>query len=125
MPTPPGFTSREIVRRAIEFEGPPRVPYSFIQPLESDFVELAVVAPGDADISRVPKGEVVFDEWGVGRRSSGTYWGHAEVHPLQDLSALDGYRFPEVTAGKRLAAAAALARVGDQAGKYVVGACIP
>jgi len=124
VPTPPGFTSREIVRRAIEFEGPPRIPYSFIQPLESDFVELAVVAPGhaDTDISRVEKGELVFDEWGVGRRSSGTYWGHAEVHPLQDLSALDGYRFPEVTAGKRLAAAAALARVGDQAGKYVVGA---
>jgi len=122
VPTPPGFTSREIVRRAIEFEGPPRIPYSFMQPLESDFVELAVVAPGDADISGVQKGELVFDEWGVGRRSSGTFWGHAEVHPLQDLSALDGYRFPEVTARGRFATAAALARAGDEASKYVVGA---
>lgn len=120
-PTPPGMTSREIVRRAIEFAGPPRIPYSFIQPLESDFIELAVVVPGDADISNVPKGEMVFDEWGVGRRSSGTFWGHAEVHPLQDLSALDSYRFPEVTARERFAIAAALAKGGDEAGKYVVG----
>jgi len=122
VPTPPGFTSREIVRRAIEFDGPPRVPYSFIQPLESDFVELAAVAPGDADISRVPKGELVFDDWGVGRRSSGTLWGHAEVHPLQDLSALDGYQFPDVTPHDRFAAAAALAEAGNASGKYVVGA---
>jgi hypothetical protein len=123
-PAPPGVTSREIVRRAIEFDGPPRVPYSFIQPLESDFVELAVVAPGhtDIDISHVEKGKLVSDEWGVGRRASGTYWGHAEVHPLQDLSALDSYRFPEVTARERFAMAAALARAGDEAGKYVVGA---
>ena len=27
-PVPPGLTSREIVRRAIEFEGPSRLPYS-------------------------------------------------------------------------------------------------
>jgi hypothetical protein len=122
VPTPPGFTSRGIVRRAIEFDGPPRIPYSFIQPLESDFTELAAVASGDADISSVPVGEMVFDDWGVGRRSSGTLWGHAEVHPLQDLSALDGYRFPDVTAPERFSAAEALARAGNDAGKYVVGA---
>jgi hypothetical protein len=50
VPTPPGFTSREIVRRAIEFASPPRIPYSFMQPLKSDFVELAVVVEGAADI---------------------------------------------------------------------------
>ena len=122
VPTPPGFTSHEIVRRAIEFDGPPRIPYSFIQPLESDFTELAAVASGDADISSVPVGEMVFDDWGVGRRSSGTLWGHAEVHPLQDLSALDGYRCPDVTARERFSAAEALARAGNEAGKYVVGA---
>jgi hypothetical protein len=110
------------VRRAIEFDGPPRIPYSFIQPLESDFTELAAVASGDADISSVPVGEMVFDDWGVGRRSSGTLWGHAEVHPLQDLSALDGYRFPDVTAPERFSAAEVLARAGNEAGKYVVGA---
>jgi uroporphyrinogen decarboxylase len=123
-PAPPGVTSREIVRRAMEFDGPPRIPYSFIQPLESDFVELAVVAPGhgDIDISHVEKGELVSDEWGVGRRASGTYWGHAEVHPLRDLDALDSYRFPEVTTRERFAMAEALAQAGDKVGKYVVGA---
>ena len=30
VPTPPGVTSREIVRRAIEFDSPPRIPYSFM-----------------------------------------------------------------------------------------------
>src|SRR4030067_3254137 len=109
VPTPPGFRSYETVRRAIEFDGPPRIPYSFIQPLESDFVELAAVAGGDDDISTRPVGQLSFDEWGVGRRSSGTHWGHAEVHPLKDLSALDGFRFPDVTAPPRLSLAAARA----------------
>ncbi len=122
VPTPAGFTSREIVRRAIEFDGPPRIPYSFMQPLESDFVELAAVAPGDADISRVPVGEMVFDDWGVGRRSSGTLWGHAEVHPLQDLSALDDYQFPDVMPRERFDRAIELAQAGDSTGKYIVGA---
>ncbi len=83
VPTPSGFTSREIVRRAIEFDDPPRVPYSFVEPLESDFVELAAIvagATGSAEDVPVPKGEMVFDEWGVGWRSSGkAAWGHAEV----------------------------------------------
>ncbi len=106
VPTPAGFTSREIVRRALEFDHPPRIPYSFIDPLESDFVELAVIQGSSEDIASVPRGEMVFDEWGVGRRSSGTSWGHAEVHPLADLSALDGYRFPEVVAPPARAAMA-------------------
>lgn len=122
VPTPPGVTSREIVRRAIEFDGPPRIPYSFIQPLESDFVELAVATPSRIDMSNVPKGEFVVDEWGVGVRSSGTSWGHAESHPLADLNALDGYSFPDVTNRERFQAAAGLAGAGDAAGKYVVGA---
>ena len=42
-PLPEGFSSREIVRRAIEFEGPPRVPYSFIDPLQTDFFEAVVL----------------------------------------------------------------------------------
>src|SRR3989304_4592634 len=48
VPTPPGFTSREIVRRAIEFDGPPRIPHSFIQPLEADVTAVAAGARGDA-----------------------------------------------------------------------------
>ncbi len=122
--TPPGFTSRDIVRRAIEMDGPPRVPYSFIQPLESDFVELAMaaVASGDAGMASVPQGELVFDKWGVGQRSTGRHWAHSEVHPLADLSALESYRFPEPMPPERVALARALTDAGNEAGKYVVGA---
>jgi hypothetical protein len=116
--TPQGFTSREIVRRAIEFDDPPRLPYSFIEPLESDFVELAA---GNASLSYIPEGELAFDDWGVGWRGSGRYWGHADVCPLADLSALEGYRFPEVMPPERLALLKAVTEAGNKAGKYVVG----
>ncbi len=46
VPTPSDMTSREIVRRAIEFECPPRVPFSFISPLESDFFESRLMVAG-------------------------------------------------------------------------------
>jgi hypothetical protein len=122
--TPQGFTSREIVRRAIEFADPPRLPYSFIEPLESDFVELAVFTSGNASLPYIPEGELAFDEWGVGWRGSGRYWGHADVCPLADLSALEGYRFPEVMPPERLALLRAVTEAANKAGKYVVGADI-
>lgn len=124
LPTPDGFTSREIVRRAIEFDNPPRVPYSFVEPLQSDFAELAIVAPvtGELNMYQVPKGELVFDKWGVGWRSSGRLWGHADVCPLADLSALDSYQFPEPMSPERIEMAGWVARLGAEAGKYVVGA---
>jgi hypothetical protein len=42
-PTPDGMTSREIVKQAIEFNSPPRIPYSFVEPRESDFFEAALL----------------------------------------------------------------------------------
>lgn len=91
VPVPSGFTSREIVRRAIEFDGPPRIPYSFIDPLESDFAEMGALAAIFWPTGCVPKGEMRFDEWDVGWRGSGRLWGHPDVNPLTDLSALDTY----------------------------------
>lgn len=124
VPAPAGFTSREIVRRAIEFADPPRIPYSFIEPLESDFVELGAVVgvTGRLNMYAIPKGEIAFDEWGVGWRSSGRLWGHADVCPLADLSALDGYRFPEVISAEQLGLATLMIEAGAAAEKYVMGA---
>lgn len=124
VPVPPGFTSYDIVRRAIERADPPRIPYSFIEPLESDFVELGAVigTTGRLNMYAVPKGEIAFDEWGVGWRSSGRYWGHADVCPLADLSALRTYRFPEVITDEQIAPAKLMIEAGTAAGKYVVGA---
>jgi hypothetical protein len=42
-PVPPGLTSREIVKRAVEFERPPRLSYSFLAPFGSDFFEAIMV----------------------------------------------------------------------------------
>ncbi len=122
-PAPEGHTSREIVRRAIEFENPPRIPYSFVNPLESDFFELAVLAPsGAAGVRQIPKGEMMFDEWGVGWRGSGRLWGHAEVSPLADLSALADYHYPEVISSETWGLMKAVTETAGKAGKYVVGA---
>ena len=122
VPTPPGFTSREIVRRAVEFDGPPRIPYCFAEPLESDIVDLGVITAASVCTANIPLGELVFDEWGVGWRGSGRFWGHADVCPLADLSALEGYRFPEVMPPERLALLKAVMEAGNKAGKYVVSA---
>jgi hypothetical protein len=124
VPTPPGLTSCEIVRCAIGFADPPRIPYSFIEPLESDFVELAAVVTvtGQLNMYAIPKGEMAFDEWGVGWRSSGRLWGHADVCPLADLSALQNYQFPQVITDEQLALVKLMIEAGTASGKYVVGA---
>lgn len=124
VPTPAGLTSYEIVRRAIEFADPPRVPYSFIEPLQSDFIELAaaISATGRLNMYAVPKGEIAFDEWGVGWRSSGRFWGHADVCPLADLSALESYQFPQVITDEQIAFVKLMIDAGTASGKYVVGA---
>jgi uroporphyrinogen decarboxylase len=121
VPTPPGFTSREIVRRAIERDNPPRVPYSFVDPFESDIAEVSYL-PMFSSAYYVPKGELRFDEWGVGWRGTGRAWGHADVNPLADLSALDAYRFPEVMTPEGWAHVAAFVAAANRSGKYVVGA---
>jgi hypothetical protein len=68
VPTPTGFTSREIVRRAIEFDKPPRVPDSFVDPLVSDFADVSYLPVFFSSSAFVPKGDLRFDEWGVGWR---------------------------------------------------------
>jgi hypothetical protein len=126
VPTPSGMTSREIVRRAIEFERPPRIPYSFISPLESDFFEAAAlpVFGGPQRIAAKPPdarlGDRYHDEWGVGWEVTTRSWDHAIEYPLADLSTLVAYEFPGVADATRydwLEPHLARAR---KAGKYVV-----
>jgi hypothetical protein len=102
-PIPPGMVSRDVVRKAIEFDRPPRIPFSFINPLQSDFFEIAAVprfsflnAPDPQDkvaniwVSKLTEkpmnqGDRYYDEWGVGWEVSGRLWDHAFDHPLRDL----------------------------------------
>jgi hypothetical protein len=93
-PVPAGMSSREIVRRAVEFAGPPRIPYSFMVPLKTDFFETAIlewVQRGQEEKSTGRLGDVRYDEWGVGWEVTTRWWDHSFHHPLRDLGELESY----------------------------------
>ena len=52
---------------------------------------------------------------------SGRGWGHADVCPLADLSALEGYQFPELITGEQMSLVQLMTAAGTAAGKYIVG----
>lgn len=122
-PAPPGMTSREIVRRAIEFDRPPRVPYSFTMPFGSDFFE-AIVAQvllsGSGSPRPRDKGETYYDAWGVGQKVTGRGWDHAFGHPLSDLAKLDNYQFPDLADPERFTAYKPYLDLANGKGKYVI-----
>jgi hypothetical protein len=124
-PAPPGMNSREIVRRAIEFDGPPRIPYSFMVPLETDFFETGVLdwlQRGHEKPAATPQlGETRYDEWGVGWEVTTRWWDHSFHHPLRDLGELESYRFPGVADPERFSWMAPHLERAREAGKYVVG----
>ena len=122
-PLPPGLTSREIVRQAIEFDGPSRLPYSFLVPFGSDFFEAIIVRfllPGPAVPPPREKGAVYYDEWGVGQKVTGRSWDHAFDHPLADLNKLDDYRLPDLADPRRFAPYKPYIDLAHGQGKYVV-----
>ena len=125
-PAPPGMTSREIVRRAIEFDGPPRIPYSFLVPFETDFFEAAILRylqeAQETPRAEAEFGDIRYDEWGVGYEVTKRLWDHSIDHPLRDLRSLDQYRFPDVTAPERFSWMAPYLKRAREAGKYIVGA---
>ncbi|HOG45684.1 MAG TPA: uroporphyrinogen decarboxylase family protein [Anaerolineae bacterium] len=124
VPTPAGLTSAELVRRAIEFAGPARIPYAAMAPMVGDFFELTIPAVVMDDRRRlgIPRrpGEVAYDEWGVGNALTGRFWNQAVAHPLAGLQGLDGYRLPPLAAPRRYRWAGPLIRRANAAGKYVV-----
>jgi hypothetical protein len=125
LPAPRGMNSREIVRKAIEFDSPPRIPYSFFRPLRSDFCELVIleeaILGGIAGRPPGRVGEVYRDEWGIGRKLSEGRWDRVLDHPLANLERLDGYRFPAVDAPRRYTRLAPWVERARRAGKYCVG----
>lgn len=124
VPVPDGLTSRDLVTRAIRFQDPPRIPYSFIHPLEGDFFEviLADRLSGGGDSNRPQElGAVYYDEWGVGQKVTGRGWDHAFDHPLADLSKTDAHPFPDPAAPDRFQRLKPFVQEAVAAGKYVVG----
>ncbi len=122
MPAPEGCTNRDIVRQAINREAPPRIPYSFVHPLKSDFFETAVLRffmELEDKNSRVI-GEEYCDEWNVVQKVTGRDWDHAVSSPLADLSALESYNMPKVDAPKRFEIMKPYIDLAHDQGKYVL-----
>lgn len=85
------MTSYQIVRRAIEFQGPERLPLRFEALGLSDVhhVKWNYVGTGDHHVRETT------DEWGcLWVRSEARNMGQVKGHPLADWSALDRYRWP-------------------------------
>lgn len=93
IPTPKGITSKEIVVQAIEFENPPRIPYTlFFYPTSGDIFDF-FFAKWLQNKPKVKNG-YYNDKWGVIWKDTGYWWGTAVKHPLADLSNLSNYKFP-------------------------------
>jgi hypothetical protein len=120
VPTPQVMTSREIVRAAIEFCSPARIPYSFYyNPTATDVTELAMVASIFQHRSR-RVGEIYTDAWGIKQQVTGRTWDKSLEHPLEDLSNLDSYDFPIAASPGMFRLMEPFIRLGQAAGKYIV-----
>jgi len=87
------MSSCEVVRRAITFERPDRLPLDFSAFGLTDFHGVGWNQIGTGDNS-LPQ---TLDEWGCTwvRPSTVTNMGQVKGHPLADWSALDHYRWPD------------------------------
>jgi len=97
-PLTEGMTSREIVCKAIEFDNPPRIPFSFVlNPNRTDLITLISLPHGVSDGPPPAKeiGSTYVDDWGVTWEVTGRGWNHAIGHPLSDLGSIDNYIFPD------------------------------
>jgi hypothetical protein len=86
------MNSYEVVRRAIEFGQPERLPLQFESLGISDFhvVKWNQIGVGDKTLS------TSIDEWGCGwQRSEVANMGQVKYHPLADRSALQGFHWPD------------------------------
>ena len=87
------MNGRELVTRAVRFEGPERVPRDLPEAWGTDFLHVGVGA--DPNWKATVEGE---DEWGcvwqkvsIGDRSMG----QVKVHPLEDYDMLADFPFPD------------------------------
>ena len=90
------MTSREIVTRAIRFEGPARVPYNLPEPYGTDLLHVGA----SRDPGWTPRIETETeweDEFGCtwSRLHGDNTMGQVTGHPLTDYSLLDTLRFPD------------------------------
>jgi hypothetical protein len=120
------MTSREIVRRCIEFRDPPRIGLHFaVAPIEGKtwpLTDFAGVGYGVDPDRSLASGE---DEWGLSREtfdSTGENMGQVKKYPLgEGWHQFETYRFPDFSKAARYAHLAADVGRAHADGKYVYG----
>ena len=87
------MTSYEVVKRAVEFDGPDRLPIRFdMLPDVTDVRPVMWKQIGTGD----PAKQRTIDEWGcTWERSDVANMGQVKEHPLADWRALDAYAWPD------------------------------
>jgi len=121
VPTPKGMNSREIVRRAIEFKDPPRIPYYFqYHPSATDII---IIGPLSATATghKGKIGDRYTDAWGTTWEVTGRLWDHPIKFPLADLGAVDNYRLPDVNSAISEPVIKGFSKLAYGTGKYLLG----
>ena len=114
------MTGKELVTRAVLFQGPERIPQELPEPWGSDFTWVGT-SPEPGWTPKV-EGE---DEWGCVWRKppSGKTMGQVVVHPLSDYAMLDAFRFPDYKNPARYAGA--VEKIAGNTEKKFVMASVP
>ncbi|MBF9017971.1 MULTISPECIES: uroporphyrinogen decarboxylase family protein [unclassified Oceanispirochaeta] len=116
-----GSNSREIVKKAIEFNNPPRIPYMFNTHGGDVFLAAKMSGPNAAKKpGRI--GATYTDGWGVTWEVTGRGWDHATGYPLDDLSEkLSSYTFPDMGYDKSDPLTKLMIQMGRRMKKYILG----
>ena len=114
------MTSKDLVRAALAFERPERMPYDFPQPYPSDFF-WCMLDPNPDELCHYDMSEMTWtDEWGcVWRRLGRTLLGEVKNRVLEDYDDLDKLRVPDVLSENRWAKYRNLR--ADKGDKYALG----
>ncbi len=120
VPTPSGLTSRELVLQTIELQSPARIPYSFVEPVQSDFFEITELERRLEQTTPRPLETPYIDPWGVKREACKGLFDRVVEHPLADLSKLSGHEFPSISALIDVDRLAPFVDEAHKAGKYIV-----
>jgi len=90
------MTSKEIVKKAILFQGPERIPYSLPQEYGDDFLCVGI-DPDPNWQPRIKEENKWEDEWGCiwEKLPQDVTMGQVKFHPLSDYENMKNYKFPD------------------------------
>jgi uroporphyrinogen decarboxylase len=119
------ISSRELVCKAINFQSPERIPFSLVNPVRSDFFEIASLLWWQRErhqrSAKPQRNSVYFDEWHIKRQPSQGLFDQVLTYPLQDLNALVNYRFPSIKDFDLFKQTPKIIEQAFESDKYIVG----